>query len=72
MQSYVISRSRFLCARSRRNRAAFEHIIVTTRQIIRDSRRLIELAERARDDGMISRDPPKKFDMRTGEARKPS
>jgi hypothetical protein len=44
---------------------------VTTRQIIRDSRRLIELAERARDDGMISRDPPKKFDMRTGKARKP-
>ena len=69
MQSYVISRSRFLCARSRRNRAAFEHIIVTTRQVIRDSQRLIERAERARDDGMISRDPPEKSDISTGEGQ---
>jgi hypothetical protein len=72
MQSYVISRPRFLCARSRRNRAAFEHIIVTTRQVIRDSQRLIERAERVRDDGIISGDPREKSDMNTGEPRKPS
>jgi hypothetical protein len=62
MHNYTVSRSRFLGAQSRRNRAAFEHVILTTRQVIRDSRRLIERAERARGVRMSSRGDPAKSD----------
>ena len=69
--NYTISRSRSLCAQSRRNRAAFEHVIATTRQVIRDSQRLIERMERARDDGLSSRGRRATSDVNTDNARKP-
>ena len=53
MHSYTISRSRFLCAQSRRDRAAFEHVIATTRQAIRDSARLIERATQTGNSTMV-------------------
>jgi hypothetical protein len=71
MHNYTLSRSRFLCAQSRRNRAAFEHVIATTRQVIRDSQRLIEKTEQKRDNGMSSGGHPTKSDVGTGRACKP-
>jgi hypothetical protein len=70
MHTYTVSRSRFLCAQSKRNRAAFEHVVATTRQVIRDSQRLIERMERARDDRVSSSGHPAKSDVTTGKPRK--
>jgi len=65
MYSYTISRSRFLCAQSRRNRAAFEHVIATTRQVIRDSQRLINRATQTYDSSMVGSAGPAKPDVHT-------
>ena len=70
MYSYTISRSRFLCAQSRRNRAAFEHVIATTRQVIRDSQRLIGQTERASDNRVTSKDHSPRSEQNTGKSRK--
>jgi hypothetical protein len=70
MHNYTVSRSRFLCAQSRRNRAAFEHVIATTRQVIRESQRLIERTERASDHRMTSKDHSSRFEQNTGKLRK--
>ena len=58
MHNYTISQSRFLCAQSRRNRAAFEHVIATTRQVIRDSQRLIHRETQTRDNTMVGSTAP--------------
>ena len=68
MHTDEISRSRSLCAQSRRNRAAFEHVIATTRRAIKNSQRLIE---RGHGDGMSPLDTAKS-DMNAGKARKPT
>ena len=63
MHTYAISRSQFLCAQSRRNRVAFQHVIATTRQAISDSERLIERATQTCDSGMIGSESPAKPDV---------
>jgi hypothetical protein len=65
MHTYTISRSRFLCAQSRRNGAAFEHVIATTRQAIRDSERLIERATQTCNNAMVGSASPAKPDVNT-------
>ena len=65
MHTYTISRSHFLCAQSRRNRVAFQHVIETTRQAIKNSERLIERATQTCDSGMISSARPAKADLKT-------
>jgi hypothetical protein len=65
MHNYTISRSRLLCAQSRRNRAAFEHVIATTRQVIRDSQLLIHRATQMYDSSMVGSAVPAKPDVHT-------
>ena len=60
MHTYTISRSHFLCAQSRRNRVAFQHVIETTRQAIRDSQRLIERAAQTCNSTMARSERPAK------------
>ena len=67
MHNYTISRSRLLCAQSRRNRAAFEHVIVTTQQVIRDSQRLIHRATQISDRLMVRSAAPAKPGVHTDE-----
>jgi hypothetical protein len=65
MYNYTISRSRLLCAQSRRNRAAFEHVIATTRQVIRDSQRLIHRTTQIYDSLTVGSAAPAKPDVHT-------
>ena len=65
MHTDEISRSRSLCAQSRRNRAAFEHVIATTKQVIRDSQRLIHRATQISDSLMVGSAAPAKPDLHT-------
>ena len=68
MHTDAILRSRSLCTQSRRNRAAFEHVIATTRRAIRNSQRLIE---RGYGDA-VSPLGTAKSDITAGKARKPT
>ena len=65
MHTYTISRSRFLCAQSRRNLVAFERVVVITRQAIRDSERLIERATQTCDNTMVGSAATAKPDANT-------
>ena len=65
MHTYTISKSRILCAQSRRNRAAFERVIAITRQAIRDSERLIKRATQTCNKTMVGSANPAKPDVNT-------